>query len=894
MQAPEPRYCPVMKTHPTDPSANLKSLMTPISTTRRIPQLFRFVPTMMVAFSALLSTPAQDSLTNGLVAYYPFNGNANDESGNGNDGTVIGATLAADRFGSANMAYRFDGQSAFIKAAADTLPSGPRTISLWFRADTVDNEPVLLGYGGGDCGTSFLMGINTTFSAAMVVAHYCDSTGFSVPYATPPTNGWSQWVVTQNDSHISMYLNGTLILSQDAPQGPTATVGTDLAIGVAVSEGGKAPFVNGDVGFFQGLLDDVRIYNRELSPSEVQLLYATERPEAVTSVGGTISGKIWTKAKSPYVVTNDISVATLTIEPGVTVLFQGSYVFEVAGKLIAAGLSNEMITFTRANNSAKWNGIFFNNAPNPYINRSKLVFCNISYSTNSGIRLLNSTPTIANCEIDSNSAPFGGGIWADIGTGDLTIEDTTIANNTAYIDSQTHVGGGGGISVKTYNNQLTLSHCTFTNNNVVGSSTAPGKATGGGISVEGNTALRTCFIGGNKCEGFVLSFVAAGEAYGGGVWSGSGQLLLEGCTIQNNIASVPFAGGGDESAYGGGINVASGSLAMTNCVIAGNNASAATSLSRGGVGGGIGLGKHRDTDRATTASIVNCTIAYNTPSGVAAVKLGGSSATLLNSIVYFNGGDGMQLVQVGPEGSITASYSDVHVPGGLLFPGDGNIDSNPVFTTTTDLHILDGSQCIDAGNPDRSYNDVCFPPSLGNLRNDMGAYGGPGACAWGTEPAAPTISLGGELMPQWGCPGSTALFSVTAQANGGAPTYQWYKDAVILDGQTANTLKLTNLDTTRAGFYSVMISNDFGRLSATQPLYMFEECVKLQVNPNVDCSLRISGPPGTYVLKYTTNIANEFKSWTSLATNTIVGTDWVYSVPDCSDVGYRFYGVNRQ
>ena len=46
---------------------------------------------------------------NGLVAYYPFNGNANDESGNSNNGNVLGASLSGDRFGNENSAYSFDG-----------------------------------------------------------------------------------------------------------------------------------------------------------------------------------------------------------------------------------------------------------------------------------------------------------------------------------------------------------------------------------------------------------------------------------------------------------------------------------------------------------------------------------------------------------------------------------------------------------------------------------------------------------------------------------------------------------------------------------------------------------------------------------------------------------------
>jgi len=52
--------------------------------------------------------------TNGLVGWWPFNGNANDESGTGNHGTVNGATLTADRFGNPNKAYSFDGLASYI------------------------------------------------------------------------------------------------------------------------------------------------------------------------------------------------------------------------------------------------------------------------------------------------------------------------------------------------------------------------------------------------------------------------------------------------------------------------------------------------------------------------------------------------------------------------------------------------------------------------------------------------------------------------------------------------------------------------------------------------------------------------------------------------------------
>ena len=56
-------------------------------------------------------------LNNGLVGYWPFNGNANDESGNGNNGTVNGATLTTDRYGNTNSAYDFDGIDDYIQAS---------------------------------------------------------------------------------------------------------------------------------------------------------------------------------------------------------------------------------------------------------------------------------------------------------------------------------------------------------------------------------------------------------------------------------------------------------------------------------------------------------------------------------------------------------------------------------------------------------------------------------------------------------------------------------------------------------------------------------------------------------------------------------------------------------
>jgi uncharacterized protein (TIGR02145 family) len=71
--------------------------------------------------------------TDGLVAYYPFNGNANDESGNGYDGAVNGATVSTDRFGKSNQSYFFEGESNITIPDSPALNIFPLTISLWYK-----------------------------------------------------------------------------------------------------------------------------------------------------------------------------------------------------------------------------------------------------------------------------------------------------------------------------------------------------------------------------------------------------------------------------------------------------------------------------------------------------------------------------------------------------------------------------------------------------------------------------------------------------------------------------------------------------------------------------------------------------------------------------------------
>lgn len=100
----------------------------------RLSRMLAAILTLSILALLILSTISQAGINDGLVAHYPFNGNANDASGYGNHGTVYGATLTADRFGNLNSAYSFNGIDNYIEVPnSDSLNPGAVTVSAWCK-----------------------------------------------------------------------------------------------------------------------------------------------------------------------------------------------------------------------------------------------------------------------------------------------------------------------------------------------------------------------------------------------------------------------------------------------------------------------------------------------------------------------------------------------------------------------------------------------------------------------------------------------------------------------------------------------------------------------------------------------------------------------------------------
>ena len=230
------------------------------------------------------ATPVTDTLASGLIAYYPFSGNADDASGNGNNGTVSGATLTTDRFEIVSNAYDFDGSASDISlgslAAIDDY-----SVSLWLKKGIASGYPSAAGeadlFGtqtSAEPWQYFKFGFNNANQDKITVAIATTSTDYLL-YTSPSITdtNWHHLVVTRSGASLNAYLDDeeqvlTLAGSAGNPSG-TITSGSTTKLGTV---GGISD------ARFDGVLDDTRIYSRVLSTAEIGGLYEAGNPNAPT------------------------------------------------------------------------------------------------------------------------------------------------------------------------------------------------------------------------------------------------------------------------------------------------------------------------------------------------------------------------------------------------------------------------------------------------------------------------------------------------------------------------------------------------------------------------------------------------------------------------------------
>jgi len=207
--------------------------------------------------------------TNGLVGWWPFNSNANDESGNGNNGTVNGATLTTDRFGNTNNAYDFNGltdditfQQLFPFNSSNnasisiwlnglTPPSGIQGTYLKSRIDQPDNN-------------RFNLFVNPVNQDLKLNVDYREP-NFNIHILnidTIPTGNWINFVLTRQNNTYSTFINGQL-----------ASISVDNTPVLPNSIGWVLGNDPSSVMDYAGKIDDIGLWNRALTQQEITDLY---------------------------------------------------------------------------------------------------------------------------------------------------------------------------------------------------------------------------------------------------------------------------------------------------------------------------------------------------------------------------------------------------------------------------------------------------------------------------------------------------------------------------------------------------------------------------------------------------------------------------------------------
>ncbi|MEI6853565.1 MAG: LamG-like jellyroll fold domain-containing protein [Bacteroidota bacterium] len=242
--------------------------------------------------------------SNGLVGWWPFNGNANDESGTGNNGTVNGVTLATDRFGIANKAYQFGNNKWIAIASSPSLIPSTITICSWVKMD----------------GAPFTDNYNTTSYPIFYKGQYevfdYDALFFKIKqnsdcgaysgggYVPSTTNNnlsydytnWHFIVGLFDGSNVKLYVDN--VLMQNFPTS-TATIDNCSSPGEGFKIGRMH---NYSTLFFNGKIDDIGIWNRALTPSEILKLYTDSKT----------TSPLITKTTSPIITINGVKIGTQT------------------------------------------------------------------------------------------------------------------------------------------------------------------------------------------------------------------------------------------------------------------------------------------------------------------------------------------------------------------------------------------------------------------------------------------------------------------------------------------------------------------------------------------------------------------------------------------------------
>lgn len=215
-----------------------------------------------------------------LVAWYPFNGNANDESGNGNNGIVYGALLTTDRLNQNSKAYNFSGSNARIKIPySNTLKTPLITINVWVRRNNSTLSGIITKRDWMSSQNEQFSFDSKDFYIKRGSNCQVNSGWSTLTYTTSPTiNEWEFVSLSYDGRLVKHYRNGNLSSTVDllTTQNMDTCLGAELTFGAIWKD---FPY------WFNGKLDDVSIYSRALSEDEIKQIFNECDATLISSIG---------------------------------------------------------------------------------------------------------------------------------------------------------------------------------------------------------------------------------------------------------------------------------------------------------------------------------------------------------------------------------------------------------------------------------------------------------------------------------------------------------------------------------------------------------------------------------------------------------------------------------
>jgi hypothetical protein len=327
-----------------------------------------FLTLLFLSVKAIAQIP-----TNGLIRYYPFTGNANDISSNFQNGTVNGATLTTDRFGNPNSAYDFDGINDYIEIPLNGLLLNEFTYSAWALTSTIptlQSGRLVVSVGtnysnnpeGGDQVLACNNLSNVTYNGWGANGYNSNGPTQYIAYQGTDVvaNQWTHLVVTRSSNAMKLYVNCILVQTDSTTFATTPTYGNDPAARIGSRQNNTM--------YFDGKIDDVRIYNRALSNSEISMLCNECLNYQTITVTDTLIINSSLVGFNPVTYQNTIKVfpnptnENLTVDFGTNFSTLNGYTFEITNSLGQSMYNTPINQQQTTIDIATWaNGVYFVN-----------------------------------------------------------------------------------------------------------------------------------------------------------------------------------------------------------------------------------------------------------------------------------------------------------------------------------------------------------------------------------------------------------------------------------------------------------------------------------------------------------------------------------------------------